>query len=659
MVAGPGQARTPGRLPKAFSALSRDGWIAGALIVVSLGWFSLSLDRTFDPRDEGHLLRLSTLVAAGRVPHRDFVDSYGPGVLGLTGAVVGVFGEQLLPVRIFVAVLKALAVAGGYLLSRTLATRPFALLASCVAIGFWGRAVWNLNAPYAALFTLVLTPWMVLALVSAERRRSQAGLFAAGVLAGVTLLFKHTLAAFLVFGMALALCASATFSMQPDTRTRSEWRVLLAAWVLAGALPVVAAWLFLTPTAYALHLLPIHAAMTVVAWAIVRRRSAASLERIAVTRLLPFGAGVAAVLAIVGALYAYWGALGPLVDDLFVLPLTLDGYTAPVSLPGRGAALAATGFLAASGAGLLALTGRRGSATGLAGVAIFAIVAQRGEPDAWRSFWLGAPLELRGLQSAVLAWAGIATLTSLLRDHGGREWSAATAWLSVVFLQAFMGFQAFPRAAFGLYLAQGVQAILMAGLLATWHARICRDVRGRARRLGVAALLALPVLWLVLPPVHGVLRGVATPEAFRALRFPQTQGLSAPRATIARRGIADMERVAAQLAAEPKGARLLLLGNDEMILVASGREPLLPRLRAHVFWAGWGMTSRRDREQVEEELLRALARRPDTLVVEADGPARRRVREAFPKAGRYVDAHYRVQERVGRYRILERTRNGS
>ncbi len=51
------------------------------LFVVALAYFSLTLDRTFNLRDEGYLLRMSSRVARGEIPHRDFYELYGPGVL--------------------------------------------------------------------------------------------------------------------------------------------------------------------------------------------------------------------------------------------------------------------------------------------------------------------------------------------------------------------------------------------------------------------------------------------------------------------------------------------------------------------------------------------------------------------------------------------------
>jgi len=626
--------------------------VAVVLFVAALGWFSLTLDRTFEPRDEGHLLRLSAQVAEGAVPHRDFIDVYAPATFGVTGAVMRVFGQEMLPVRIFLAALKALAVAAGYLLSRRFASRPFALAAALLAIGFWGRSIWNLNAPYAALYTLALTPLALVALVAAEARRSTAGLVAAGVLAGATLLFKHSLAAFLVYGMALALWASAMLPGAPGSGTRRETRITLGAWGLAGALPLLPVLSFLTLSDYALHVLPIHVLMAGVAHAAWRRGGTVPLSSIIATRLLPFACGVAILPLVTLGLYAGWGATHALFDDLFVLPLTLEGYRLPVSLPAPGAVLTGSGAVAAVVAGWLAIVGRKNAALGpalFAGVALLWLLVQ---PGPWYALLLEAPRELRGLQPVLLAWMGIAALMAL-RSHALPR-AARAAWLAAVFLQAFLGFQAFPRAAYGIYLAQGLQGMLLAGLLSTWHARIREVVPSRAAHAGAAALLLAVPMWLVAPAVLGVLEARATPEAFRALRFPQASGIKAPRATVERRGIPDMERVAAWLAAKPGPAPVLLLGNDEMILFSSGREPLLPRLRAHLFWIGWGIGSSHGRADLEAELLRRLEAEPAALVVDAeDGPSRR-LRAAFPHLSARLDRHYHTLEQVGRFRILER-----
>ena len=101
--------------------------IGALLLAAALGWFSLTLDTTFNLRDEGYLLYMSARVAAGEIPHRDFVENYGPGVFTATAIPLQLGGGEILAVRWWIAGLKALAVVLGFLIMRRATPLPFAL----------------------------------------------------------------------------------------------------------------------------------------------------------------------------------------------------------------------------------------------------------------------------------------------------------------------------------------------------------------------------------------------------------------------------------------------------------------------------------------------------------------------------------------------------
>ena len=133
--------------------------LAALVFLLALAWFSLSLARSFELSDEGLIVYHSARTMAGEVPYRDFPDVYGPGVLGVTGLVLEAFDGAIVPLRVALAAVKAAAVALTFLICRFAMPRPFALLGALIATAYWGRLSWNLNTPYAALYTTLGCPY--------------------------------------------------------------------------------------------------------------------------------------------------------------------------------------------------------------------------------------------------------------------------------------------------------------------------------------------------------------------------------------------------------------------------------------------------------------------------------------------------------------------
>ncbi len=632
-----------------------DAISAALLFAAALAWFSLGLGATLQPADEGYMMGQSARVAAGEMPHRDFVDVYGPGTFAVTGLAMRVLGDEILPVRRFVAFLKALAVVFGFLLVRALVPRSFAVCGAVLAIAFWGRVLWNLNAPYASLYTLAIAPAALLLLLAGERRRSLGILVAAGALAGAAVLFKQSLAVFLMTGMVLALWANGMLREPPGPRARAETRLALAAWTAVALALLVPLRGFLSAFEYALHVLPIHVAMLLVAVAVVRRGGTGSLAGILRTRLLPFGAGAATVLGSAALLYASWGALGAMLDDMFVLPLSFTNYHRPIHLPPAPLALCVSGCLALAGALLLGLAGRRRGALAL-GVTVPVLFAGASRFD-WSDAlgWLRhGPALFAGLLPAAIAWTALATLAPSLRRGALPEGGRGAVWLPLVFFHVFLAFQGFPRAGPDLFLAQGLQIGLLVVVLATWHRSICAAWQRPVARVAIAALLFLGPVWLAAEPVASVLEAVRDRGDHRALRLPRAAGIALPRAEFRRLHLADTEQLVARLIAMPGDEPVLLLSNEDLILFASGRAPLLPRERAYLFWIGWNLSAGRGIDALEARILQRLAEVPDAIVIEAREPATRYLLEALPRLRRHLVSHYRVEERIGHFRILAR-----
>jgi hypothetical protein len=348
-----------------------------------------------------------------------------------------------------------------------------------------------------------------------------------------------------------------------------------------------------------------------------------------------------------------------LLDDMFVLPLTLAGYHRPVHLPSPFLAVLTVGTLAALATALFWLAGRRPWALAAGVLALpllwIASSAERIDPS---GILIDGPAVLAGLQPAAIGWAGLLTIAPPLLRGELPSGPGRLAWLPLLFVHVFLAFQGFPRAGPDLFLAQADQLLLLVAVLATWQRAIAEAWAGSSARVARVAsavlLFALPV-WLAASPAWTLLRAVAARETFRPLRLPRLEGVSLPASEIRRIHIDDLEQLVARLAAEPDGGPILLLTNEEIVHFSSGRPPLLPEHRAFLFWIGWGLGSRRGVEALASEVLAQLEATPGAPVIDAPGePATRRLLETLPGLRGYLAAHYREAEHVGRYRILVR-----
>ena len=207
-----------------------------------------------------------------------------------------------------------------------------AIAVAGIGIAYWGRFSENLNAPYAALFTIPIALVATCLLIRALEHRSQVGLFVAGLVAGAGILFKQSLGGLIAYGMALSIVAVACRAGGERRERRSAG--VLAAWGLAGALVLLPFASYLSPRDYLLHFLPLHGLVVLVGVGLWRR-GVPPVGDVLRRQVGPFAVGVAIPAGIVAALYLFWGGLDSLVYDMFRLPLMLRRYYLPVQLPPR------------------------------------------------------------------------------------------------------------------------------------------------------------------------------------------------------------------------------------------------------------------------------------------------------------------------------------
>lgn len=635
-----------------------------AVFVLALLYFSLRIGATLDLRDEGYLLLRGAEVLGGAVPHRDFADVYGPGVFAFTAAALAVGGEQVLAVRVLVALFQALAVACGYGISRRFASRGLALGVACVAIAWWGRLAPNLNAPYAANFSLPIGLAATLVWVRSRESGSRGGLVAAGTLAGVGILFKQSLGLVLGYGLVLAGVALAWLERasggdrHSGAGARLPGAAFAALWLAGGLAPMLAMARYLDARSWALHFLPMQAVFVVVALCAWRRGAPRPGRLLA--EGLPLAAGLGLAPAATGAVYLLAGGWHGLLDDMFRLPFTLRGYAQPVVPPPPTVAILFACVICAWLAALCGLAARRRLATALAAGAVVGALLAFASAPADRPglrdpavLLARGPFALEGLLLPLLLLAALALSWRRLRDPARRA-----PVLAVWIVSSLACFEVFPRAGHNLWILHGALAPLLALVLAEllrWSGA-SEGSAGR-RRLAVAVALALPV-WLVAPLVRTVVWDAAAGDR-RPLALSRARGLRLDAVQRAEQQLPHVEALVSWLAtAAPSDAPLLVLSNDDGLVFLSGHPALFADHGFALLLAGWGMLPAERRRELDTEGMLARLERAEGLIVitRAGDPTAANRRRALPRLVEHLERSFEVVERFGPYRVLRRRR---
>ena len=642
----------------------RDSLIALALFVAALCYFALTATRTLDPRDEGYLLARSVQVLAGAVPHRDFPDVYGPGVFALTAAAMYLGDGEILSVRILLMLFKAAAVVLGFAISRQLVPAGAASFASLLAIAYWGRLSSNLNSPYASLFAIPLCLLALWVLLRALERRSLRGHAIAGAIAGSAILFKQSLGLMAVYGLALAIWAIGMLdaSDSEGERRPSVRLSTLLCWLVAGLLVLAPAAVYLGVRDYLLHFLPVHALVAGVAALAWRRGGPPGLRTSFGQGLLPFAAGAALAPAAVLALYASWGSIGPLLNDMFAEPLSRQSYYVAAALPPLSLGVALLGAISLAAAMLSYLAGRQRSAWVASGIGIVALAAGRfaipsefprlyeGAILAWR-----APFALEGVLAPSLLLTAV--VLAVVRLARGPDDPVPRAMLPVLFVESMLCYEVFPRAGQNLWILHGALAPLFAIVLHAAYRVAVRRGASRWRRVASALLVALGPLWLVAPIVRPVLSPVEEASERRPLALPRARGLAFGPRQIEYEHLGDLEQLVDFLrSAEPRDASVLVLTNEALIPLLAGRPQIFERDSYSFFLAGWGMLPASALRLLDSEpMLELLRTTPDVFVVHRQDATSANLRRALPRIRRFVERNFEVVARFGVYHVLRRS----
>ena len=630
-----------------------DGWIALALFGAAVLYFCLSFDATLDLRDEGYLLVRSAQVADGALPHRDFQDVYGPGVFALTGLALALGGKQVIAVRVLVLLFKALAVAASYGLARHVAPRWVAVAATGLGIVFWGRYAANLNTPYAALFTIPLCLAATALLVRGLERHTARGLALAGFVAGLGVLFKQSLGIALAMGLLLSAVAAPWIEEGRGPRARAAWLAL--AWLALSFVPVAPLASRVTAADWAVHLLPLRAVL--VAVALLGLSRGMPPMRSLLRTGLPVALGLAAPSVGTLLAYAIAGGLDGLVHDMLRLPFTLRRYAQAVQLPPPSLALLAVGVIAFV-FGALRLVARRPVGAAVAGAIglgclVFGWAAVPPDAPGLRdpaTLLARGPFALEALHLPVLLVAGLLTSAGRVREEG-----AVRTRVPLLVVSAFLCFQVFPRAGHNLWILHGALAPLWALVLGDLYRAATASEAVRWRRALAAALVLATPVWLALPIARATVSSTEAQGERRPLALERARGLRLDAVQRTEQEIPHVEAMIGWLETGAPAGRLLLLTNEPGIAFLAGRATVFGDEAFAHFLAGWGMLAPAGRRALDasEEVSR-LRTEAGVLAIHRADPSATHLRRALPRVREIVERDFRVIERFGPYRVLER-----
>jgi len=619
-------------------------WVAAVLYLL-LG-FNLTLDWV----DEGFLMYHSWRTAGGAVPHRDFRSMYGPSAFFLNGALLRVFGPELLVVRLWFVAVKATVALLVYLLARRVAGRAAALLVYVLLLAVWGAPFAAVNSPYPQVYVFVFTLAGLLGFTALKR--APLACATAGGCFGAAMTFKHPPAVFAFMAMAWTLIAAR--GVHASGVGERSARLLRVA-VLIGSLALC--------VGYVVHNVDLWTWLVILTPSIVSIGLLANRERRAppspadqrrsVRGVVAGVVAMAVPLLAYGALYWWLGGLRDLLFDMSGLLQRFNWFT---PFPAPRPDPSAIGAVLLVGLGLVAA--RRASDPDL--------VARAGA-----GYWLSLALSAAALAyviwttvrpgatwaASVLVWMPVAAVwAGLAQVFAPPAVPAAphrTATAAVTFFGTASLLQLSPAADL-VHFAQTLPAFLP--VLACGLDRWCRPPpRGASSRwvprlllLFLVGALAAGTAW---PFVRLLMANRAVRPAASALE--RAHGIEAPTP-------ADAAAVVAHLTGPALRDRpVFAMTNGMMLYFLTGRRSPVDMDEWWLYMIANNLITESDaRAVVDQEALVARLRAARPLIVDYTAGASR-LRSGLPVLAQFVDQHYRPVATFGTLRVLDVAGDGS
>jgi hypothetical protein len=376
----------------------RRWWLVlGVVWLLSAGYAGHLLMRGWVPHDEGTFGECAVRILAGQMPHRDFDDVYTGGLSYLHALAFHLLGTRSTSLRVVLFAVFLAWVPALYMIASRFVSTLTAAGVTLLAVA-WSIPMYSASVP--SWYNLFLATFGVAAVLHNLDTGSRWALFIAGVFGGLSFVVKSTglfyVGAVVMF---LAFRARCVPEARPAGAGSPAWGYRVA--VTSGLLLVVAAVFVLVRsrgvTALVQYVLPAGALVAVIVDGEWRGASETSPRRFATlaSLLLPFGAGFALPVVGFGAFYAAHGALGVLINGVFILP-TKRLSSSSMDLPPLRSGLPIASFLLALGGAMGPRPRRRvvgvAAAAGLAAVLVLLQSDRRVYAFAWHALDLLPPI---------------------------------------------------------------------------------------------------------------------------------------------------------------------------------------------------------------------------------------------------------------------------
>jgi putative flippase GtrA len=205
-----------------------------ATLVISFVVILLAMPRDMNMFDEGIILSNALRILNGEIIHRDFYSCYGPGQYYAVAALFKLFGNSFIAARLYDLVIRAaILTAVFYIIRRE--SSVFLALAFTAIGGMWFMSIGSPLYPvFPCIFFSLIGSYLVLR--AGEGTNVLPMIAGAGVLTGVTALFRYDAGFFLLTAHIFSMGALIWLSDPRNTRLR---RMLIATVVYGGGTAIV------------------------------------------------------------------------------------------------------------------------------------------------------------------------------------------------------------------------------------------------------------------------------------------------------------------------------------------------------------------------------------------------------------------------------------